>query len=60
MAVAFVRKEECTACEACIESCPVEAISMVDDAAFVNANECTGCEACVSECPVECIEMVED
>ena len=57
MAVAFVNKEDCTACEACIDVCPVECISMVDDAAFVNAEECTGCEACVSECPVECIEM---
>lgn len=57
MAVAFVNKEECTGCEACVGTCPVEAISMDGAVALVNPDECTGCEACVSECPVEAISM---
>ena len=28
--VAFVDPDSCTECEACIEACPTEAISMVD------------------------------
>jgi len=57
MAVAFVNKDDCTGCEACVGSCPTEAIIMEGDVAFVKEDECTGCEACVSECPVEAIVM---
>ena len=31
-----VNKEECTGCETCVGSCPVEAISMVDEVAEIN------------------------
>jgi Na+-translocating ferredoxin:NAD+ oxidoreductase RNF subunit RnfB len=62
MAVALVDCELCTACEACIEACPTEAIALNDagDCAVVDKELCTGCEACVEECPVEAISMVED
>jgi electron transport complex protein RnfB len=59
MAVAFVNRDDCTACEACVEVCPADAITMVDDAALVDPGLCTACEDCVSECPVECIVMKE-
>ena len=50
-----VTKDECTGCEACVDTCPVEAISMVDGVAQINQDECTECGACVGECPVEAI-----
>jgi len=56
---AIVNKDECTGCEACVEACPTEAISMDGDFAFVNADECTDCEACVEACPTEAISMVD-
>jgi len=56
---AKVNAEECTACETCVDSCPVEAIQMKDDVAVVNEEECTDCGACVDACPVECITLEE-
>ena len=53
---AVVNKETCTGCEACVDSCPVEAIVMEDGKATVT-DECIDCGACVDECPVESIEM---
>ncbi len=55
---ASVNKEKCTGCEACVEACPAEAISMDgDDKAVVDASTCTDCGVCVDECPVEAISM---
>ncbi len=46
-----VDKEKCTGCGTCEDTCPVEAIKVVDDIAKVDPDECTECEACVDECP---------
>ena len=54
---AVVDPETCTGCEACVDACPVEAISMQDDVAVVDAETCTDCESCVEVCPVEAISM---
>jgi len=55
---AKVDEETCTACGACAEVCPVDAIT-VEDAAKVDAEACTDCGACVEECPVEAIALQE-
>jgi len=54
---AKVNGDTCTGCEACVGSCPVEAISMKEGKAVVNEDECIDCGACVGECPVEAITM---
>jgi NAD-dependent dihydropyrimidine dehydrogenase PreA subunit len=54
---AVVDSETCTGCESCVDTCPVEAISMQDDVAVVDAETCTDCESCVEVCPVEAISM---
>jgi Fe-S-cluster-containing hydrogenase component 2 len=54
----IIDKELCTGCEACVDECPFDALSMVDDIAEVNDN-CTLCSACVDVCPVEAISMPE-
>jgi len=54
---AKVDADVCTGCESCIDSCPVEAISMEGDVAVVDADTCSDCGACVDSCPVEAISM---
>lgn len=53
---AKIDKEKCTACGACKEVCPVEAIT-VEDKAAVNEETCIDCGACVDECPEGAISL---
>jgi ferredoxin len=54
---AVIDKNTCTGCEQCVDTCPVEAISMKDDVAVVDPNECVDCGDCVDVCPVEAITL---
>ena len=53
---AKVDEVKCTGCEACVSSCPTEAIVMKDGKAVIT-EQCVDCGACVDECPVEAISM---
>ena len=56
--VAIVNKDLCTGCGQCVDSCPVEAISMNDnDIAVVDSDTCVDCGDCVDVCPVDAISM---
>ena len=55
----FINPDECTACGACIDECPVEAISEGTDFYTIDAEACTDCAACVDVCPVEAIAEAE-
>ncbi len=48
--------ETCTACEACSDICPMEAITMTDHAQ-VNTDRCIGCGVCVTACEFESISL---
>ena len=51
--------EKCIGCGACVDVCPVGALSMENDKAVVDAETCIDCGACIPECPVEAISMAE-
>ncbi len=53
---AIIDYEACTECEECIETCPVEAISMAD-VVMVDRDKCLGCGLCAGNCPGEAIAM---
>ena len=53
---AVVDKEKCTGCEACIEICPVEAISVNNGKAKIS-DDCIDCGSCVDECPNQAISV---
>jgi Na+-translocating ferredoxin:NAD+ oxidoreductase subunit B len=53
---AEVVAENCIACEACVERCQMDAIT-VDDVAHVDRKRCIGCGLCVGACPEEAMVM---
>ena len=57
MAVVVI-PDQCNGCEACLASCPYDAIEMVDGVAWIN-EKCTICLACIEACPVEAIIQEE-
>lgn len=42
----------CIKCGACIASCPVEAISMVNGKVTIDPAKCISCGTCAAVCPV--------
>jgi ferredoxin len=48
----IVDADLCIGCEACIESCPANAILMDDGKAVIQNERCKNCRKCVGVCPV--------
>ncbi|MCD4741056.1 MAG: 4Fe-4S binding protein [Desulfobacteraceae bacterium] len=53
---AEVDEELCTACEACEEVCPMDAIT-VEETAFVNTDRCIGCGLCITRCEFDSMTL---
>jgi Pyruvate/2-oxoacid:ferredoxin oxidoreductase delta subunit len=49
----------CTACGACLLTCPERALVAAPGRPDVVAERCTGCLACVEICPRDAIEEVD-
>ena len=54
--MAHTINDDCTNCGACVDACPVDAISEKGDKHVIDADVCTDCGACVDMCPVGAIE----
>ena len=46
--------DDCIACGACVDECPVDAISE-GDIYVIDPETCTDCGACVDACPSDAI-----
>lgn len=62
--MALMINEDCTACDACVEPCPNQAISVGDPMYVIDPAKCTECvgaydtSKCVDVCPVDgCIAV---
>jgi len=53
---AEVDKGKCIGDGACVEVCPVDAITIENEKAVIN-DDCIACGACVAECPEEAISL---
>ena len=49
--------DRCISCGACIEGCPMEAVSFVKEKAFIDDDKCIRCYCCHEMCPEEAIEL---
>ncbi len=47
--------ERCTACGACLATCPERALLPAPKRPAVDDARCTGCLACIEICPVDAI-----
>lgn len=58
MAVNVIAKN-CIGCGACIQTCPFDALDLVDDIAVVDPEKCTDCGLCVGVCPTSALQLDE-
>ncbi|MBW1786616.1 MAG: DUF362 domain-containing protein [Deltaproteobacteria bacterium] len=49
--------ELCTACESCVDQCPVSALSMEENLPVVDADTCITCFCCQEVCPEKAITL---
>jgi Fe-S-cluster-containing hydrogenase component 2 len=54
----WIDGQRCAGCATCVEVCPIDAISIVNDKARIDDEMCTGCGACVDACPEGAIQHV--
>ncbi len=50
--------DRCTACGACLPTCPEQALLPAPRRPVVDAAACTDCLACVEVCPVDALSTV--
>ena len=48
---------KCDGCKDCVEACPPEVISMVNNKAEIDEEMCEECGECVNECPNDAIYL---
>ena len=51
--MAYVISDECIACGACKDECPVEAITEGENVYVIDADACIDCGSCADACPVD-------
>lgn len=55
-----VNESACISCNACVDICPMEAISTEDSGiARINLKRCIGCGLCAMKCPAAAINLME-
>jgi Fe-S-cluster-containing hydrogenase component 2 len=56
---AFVDRDLCSGCEACLDRCFFDALSLEDELAVVDPEKCLGCGVCTVVCPTEALKLKE-
>ncbi|MBZ4654463.1 MAG: electron transfer flavoprotein alpha subunit apoprotein [Peptococcaceae bacterium] len=56
MAVKVLRGN-CIGCGACVQTCPYDALTLVDGIVEVDPDKCTECGACVAVCPTQALTL---
>ena len=56
---ALVDADLCSGCEACLDRCAFNAMSMIDGICEVDRIACYGCGLCISSCETEALSLVQ-
>ena len=56
---ARVEEELCIGCEACIERCHFNAMTMNEGVCVVDTSHCYGCGLCISSCDSEALSLIQ-
>ena len=59
MKVIYQVTQGCVYCGACVQECPVSAVTMTNQGAVIDAGRCIGCGRCAANCCAEAIERIE-
>ena len=51
--MAYIITDDCIACGACIDECPVGCISEKDGKIVIDKDSCADCGSCAEVCPVD-------
>ena len=51
-----INQEKCLKCQACINMCPVQAITMEGNNVVIDKKKCIACGTCANICPVQAPE----
>ena len=46
-----IRKDLCLGCGVCVNSCPLQAMSLIWDQAVIDQSRCNQCRLCLEACP---------
>ncbi|MEE8638886.1 MAG: DUF362 domain-containing protein [bacterium] len=52
-----VQRDQCTGCGLCRESCPVSAISVINDKSYIDEKLCIRCYCCHEACAYDAIQL---
>ncbi|AVX29662.1 electron transfer flavoprotein alpha subunit apoprotein [Carboxydocella thermautotrophica] len=52
-----INAKACIGCGICVDTCPVQALSLVDGVSVVDPKQCVDCGACVKVCPTNAITL---
>jgi len=55
-----VLEEMCIGCEACVDICPFDAMTVPDLVVQIDLQKCMGCGVCVSQCDQGALELVRN
>jgi uncharacterized Fe-S center protein len=53
----WINPKNCTGCEACLDHCPTQAISLEDEKAIIEDEKCIGCGECIVICKAGAVKF---
>ncbi len=54
----WITNSTCIGCETCVETCPIDALTMTVDGIKIDRDICDGCFRCAETCPTKSIEKL--